>query len=196
MTMTRKTTGDVAWALCLGLAGLGACTDAQSAAPELAADAAAASPPPMGAALDAGRDARTSAPTSMDAAETQDGDAPAFALDPLPKTCGSNTRCGLYGTIGLFEPCCVGAEADGGCGISTYGGPCSTRVYGRLDPSCPNVPTALGTLPGCCRPDGLCGFIHDLGCSPVYPTDGAAPMSCSFPVDEGAQDGDAGIEGP
>ena len=155
-------------------------------------DAAA---PPRADVADGGERVADAATDASAAAPVDAGTESAAPFD-LPKTCGSNERCGLIGIVGVFEPCCVGPAADGVCGISTYGGPCSTRVYGRRDPNCPDMPMRFGNFfgifPGCCRPDGRCGFTNDLGCTAVYLPDGSVPILCVWDVDAGGSDLDGG----
>jgi len=177
--MLREPIALVSVALCALIACGGPNHSTDAAVSPVDAAAQDASTVVRDGALDAGAG-------SHDAAATSNSDQ--FSLS---KNCGAKP-CGLIGVVGFFEPCCVGAEAEGVCGISTYGGPCITRVYGRTEPSCPRMPTLLGTFPGCCRPDDRCGFVTDVGCAAAYLPDGSVPQACAWDQDAGASEGDAG----
>ncbi|MCC6665605.1 MAG: hypothetical protein IT375_17760 [Polyangiaceae bacterium] len=84
--------------------------------------------------------------------------------------------------------CCL---SPGNCGLDTS--PISQYVPlpnacmpknqpGKMDPSCPGLATPQGqTLPGCCKPSGLCGSwfgVIDLGCVETWPYGGPPPMKC------------------
>ncbi len=104
--------------------------------------------------------------------------------DPIPACCaGDGDVCGLDGS----------RFADFG---ANFEDPCQPLDQpGNEDPTCPPstpIPTELGPelqFPGCCKPDGLCGYLVDnalnlveigLGCVDAAPfLDGGVPTSCT-----------------
>jgi hypothetical protein len=66
---------------------------------------------------------------------------------------------------------CCARPAESRCGLVT-GTVCEELGQrGEIDPSCPTLPdTVIGTLPGCCRPEGMCGVFdtaYGFGCGQV-----------------------------
>jgi hypothetical protein len=103
--------------------------------------------------------------------------------DPIPACCAEGDVCGLDGT--RFEE--FGANFED---------PCQPLDQpGNEDPTCPAstpIPTELGPelqFPGCCKPDGQCGYLVNdalmlvtigLGCVDAAPfLDGGVPQDCT-----------------
>jgi hypothetical protein len=103
--------------------------------------------------------------------------------DPIPACCADGNVCGLDGS--RFQE--FGANFED---------PCQARDQpGNPDPDCPSstpIPTELGpelVFPGCCKPDGQCGYLADtalnlvtlgLGCVEAAPfLDGGVPTTCT-----------------
>ena len=118
---------------------------------------------------------------------------PACCPAGMPNTCGLDAT--IIGAFGLmFDEACQPREQPG-----------------ALDPSCPRtddieLPDAglSGSFPGCCRPNGQCGYLADtlqlgplpialgLGCIDSAPfLDGGSPQSCG----QGGAGGQAGAAG-
>jgi hypothetical protein len=103
--------------------------------------------------------------------------------DPIPPCCADGDVCGLDGS--RFEM--FGANFDD---------PCQPLDQpGNEDPLCPRstpIPTELGVdldFPGCCKPDGQCGYLVNdalglvhigLGCVDAAPfLDGGVTTACT-----------------
>jgi hypothetical protein len=84
---------------------------------------------------------------------------------------GAICRNGLVPSSGITAYACCASVADSKCGFVELNSCLETAQPGALDPACPTLPaTPLGTLPGCCRPDGTCGVFDEslgLGCVSV-----------------------------
>jgi hypothetical protein len=138
------------------LAAIAGCGDSLIAAEQLRR-AAAMTTPEAGAGPDA-------APTP----EAPDA-------DDVFVTCG-HTQCRNVtqtagGTLLVAYACCVDPTRSR-CGLVATANACVERDQpGTLDPTCATLPdTALGTLAGCCRPDGTCGVLEErfgLGCAQI-----------------------------
>ena len=125
------------------------------------------------------------------------------------KTQGDSIECGgqvchsvlLPPGYAPIEACCADGDVCGldGAPFAQYGAvfeeDCQPRNQpGQLDDECPSstpYPTDLGELefPGCCKPDGRCGYLVNsalgvvplgLGCVDATPfLDGGTPTSCT-----------------
>ena len=97
-------------------------------------------------------------------------------------------RCGtsicapiVTGTsIANLEPCCP-MDTPNACGGTLPGAGCFTTTPGVPDPRCPSV-TAMGfPIPGCCRPNGMCGVdlrVITLGCNDPVLVGGMPAFPC------------------
>ena len=108
------------------------------------------------------------APGSYENMDTGEMDAPTFAEGDA--SCGDQTCSAVDTILGELAGCCTGEDGSA-CGVDTarlanFGarGICEPRDQpGRLDEGCQDglleTPLADVPLPGCCRPDGLCGYM-------------------------------------
>jgi hypothetical protein len=95
-------------------------------------------------------------------------------------------RCGTSictpitaGPIGVLQPCCPMDTANACGGISPFG--CLTTTPGMANSRCPTVSVMGISLPGCCRPNGMCGVnlqVVSLGCNDPVLVGGMPASSC------------------
>lgn len=73
--------------------------------------------------------------------------------------CGGVTCMPVMSPQGMLAPCCD-ADSGGGCGATVgMAGECEAIMQpGMLDPTCPDAFSVVSTtVPGCCKPDNMCG---------------------------------------
>jgi hypothetical protein len=99
--------------------------------------------------------------------------------------------------IGQVDSCCVGDK----CGITSsfLGSQCiELNQPGQPDPSCPPQSIQGFTLPGCCKPNGMCGVMDSfigLGCVDPGPFTGQPPIPCGGGTGGAGGSGGAGGAG-
>ena len=97
--------------------------------------------------------------------------------------CGASICPPITGTpLGNLQPCCPpGSLNTCGAIVPTAGGTCFTSTPGVVDSTCPTVNVMGIALPGCCRPNGLCGVsvsVISLGCNDPTLVGGAPAGPC------------------
>jgi hypothetical protein len=122
---------------------------------------------------------------------------------PASVTCGTQTCNQISNTpAGNLPACCPMGEMNA-CGgiLSQAGNACVTTTPGTPDSSCPSI-TSFVVLPGCCRPNGMCGVngsLVRLGCADPSPFGGMGNLPCggdaSRPPDGAAPDATPGDTG-
>ena len=97
--------------------------------------------------------------------------------------CGTARCTSITSVLGTLLPCCPVGEANA-CGsqVPVVPGTCLTATRGVPNARCPELVVAGTTLPGCCRPNGLCGAsieILGLGCNDPVPLGGPPAARCN-----------------
>jgi hypothetical protein len=97
--------------------------------------------------------------------------------------CGRATCSPIVSPLGTLPACCPVGEMNAcGAQVAMAGNICLTATPGTANPRCPAVQVVGQMLPGCCRPNGLCGVnlqIAGLGCNDPTPLGGAPPGPCN-----------------
>jgi hypothetical protein len=76
-------------------------------------------------------------------------------------TCTESLEIPQYGAS---YPACCDLDSDMMCGAMLDDGCEALHQKGEPSPSCPGTISAVGTeLQGCCRPDGRCGVLSQIG---------------------------------
>jgi hypothetical protein len=115
-----------------------------------------------------------------DADAARDGVAAAFDSGPQDDNgvllCGTERCTGrtvsISGATVPWSPCCVLGKRST-CGLSEGPLGCTElNQPGKLDPECPDLPTVVGPLAGCCQPSGSCSGLDNIvgfGCAQFLP---------------------------
>ena len=124
---------------------------------------------------------------------------------PVTMTCGTRICAPIITMVGLTLPACCPMGEMNACGgtVAQAGGACITATPGTPDSSCPAITGQAIPLPGCCRPNGLCGInfsILGLGCTDPTPLGGNGMQACGGdggmpPADTGTPDMGGGDTG-
>ncbi|MCL4754946.1 MAG: hypothetical protein KJ015_32630 [Myxococcales bacterium] len=117
---------------------------------------------------------------------------------PCPPKQVPNTPITLPGCCPPFGPFVCGLDTSP---ISQFvplpNGCVQKNQPGTIDPTCPSQATPQGpSLPGCCKPSGICGTWYgliDLGCVETWQYGGPPPMKCGGGT--GGMGGSAGFGG-
>ena len=97
--------------------------------------------------------------------------------------CGASICRPISNTpLGTLPPCCPPDTANE-CGaiVVMAGSACFTATPGVADPRCPAVQVSPVSLPGCCRPNGMCGVdvsVIGLGCNDPTLVGGMPALRC------------------
>jgi hypothetical protein len=98
--------------------------------------------------------------------------------------CGVSICRPVFSSLaGTLPPCCP-SDTPNVCGaiIAVVGTACFTATPGVVDSKCPPLQTPNVPLPGCCRPNGMCGIdmsVVGLGCNDPTLVGAAPAFPCS-----------------